>query len=330
MKNTKIVGGLLLPFRLVTSWLFLSAVLRRLFLNPAKHDMESPMWIGHKINTFYPHANGIFQDVLGYLVVNPTEMNWFTYVFTYSELLVGILLLFGFFSRFTGAFLLSLAIGLMHTAGWLGPTCLDEWQIASLLGTVGGVLLLFGSGDYSLDSYLTNKYPKLVSNRIWLYGTQLTELTSSKYYKNTIIGFSIVALLYVMGTNQLLHGGVWGTLHNFSTKPNIEISNIESNATTLSFDTFRDKGPETYGAFVVEINIYNKMNQLIHSVQGSDFDEVNISNYYLNKVFFNERSIVFPLGGKAQLSLEIPNKIVDNIRTIELVDISGKKFVMNL
>ncbi|MBB6460152.1 TQO small subunit DoxD [Flammeovirga kamogawensis] len=330
MKNTKIVGGLLLPLRLVTSWLFLSAVLRRLFLNPAKHDMESPMWIGHKINTFFPHANGIFKEVLGYLVVHPTEMNWFTYIFTYSELIVGVLLLFGFFSRFTGGFLLSLAIGLMHTAGWLGPTCLDEWQIASLLGTVGGILLIFGSGDYSLDSYLTNKYPKLQHNILWKYGTQLSILTENKNYKKIVITYSIIALLYVMGTNQLLHGGVWGTLHNYSTKPNIEISNIENTTTTLSFDSFRDKGPETYGAFVVEINLYNSTNQLIFTLNDQNFDKVSISNYYLNKVFFNGRALVYPLGGKAQLKFKVPEVLNRTTKRIELVDISGKKFTVNL
>jgi hypothetical protein len=65
---------------------------------------------------------------------------------TLSELALGVMLLLGCLSWLTGLFLVSVSVGLMHTAGWLGPTCLDEWQIASLLVVIGMVLTFFGSG----------------------------------------------------------------------------------------------------------------------------------------------------------------------------------------
>ncbi|NLR92138.1 TQO small subunit DoxD [Flammeovirga agarivorans] len=327
MKSKSIVGGIILPLRLVTSWLFLSAVLRRLILAPGKHDFDSPMWIGHKINTFFPHSNGPFKAMLGYLVENPIQMNWFTYVFTYSELIVGILLLVGFASRFTGLLLASLGIGLMHTAGWLGPTCLDEWQIASLLTTVGGVMLLFGSGSYSLDNYFNTKYPSLPKNKYWFYTTDPNLLLNSKYYKTIILSFSTVAVLYVMGTNQLLHGGVWGNLHNYSTKPDFVLDNFHKEGNIVSFDALRDKGPETYGAFITKVILLDSEENKIKEIDLSskNKEDISLHNYYINKANFNSQSLVFPLGAKANVSIFATK----DTNGIMLVDISGREFTIH-
>ena len=107
----QIIGLITLPIRLVCAWLFLAAALRRIVLKPGAHDMDSADWIGHKINTFMPHANGAFHDVLELLSRNPDYMNVFSYVLTYSELLVGVLLALGLLGRLTGLALLSLSVG---------------------------------------------------------------------------------------------------------------------------------------------------------------------------------------------------------------------------
>jgi len=321
----------MLPLRLVVSWLFLSAVLRRLILAPAKHDIDAPQWIGHKINTFFPHANGPFHQMLEYFSRTPDAMNVFTYVFTYSELVLGVLLLLGVFSRLTGVFLISLAVGLMHTAGWLGPTCLDEWQIASLLLVVGVVLTLYGSGGYSLDAFLNRKMTKLSKNRYWQWVTQVDVVSRMKYFHQIAWACTVLTVFYVMGTNQLLHGGVWGKLHNYSTKPNIVISDVELFSDHLSFTAFRDKGPETYGAFVVAIQLKNRDGKLIQTIDPATSDgwkQVQLENVYINKVTTNANSLVFPLGGKASVTVPLSPDVLSQIQggTVELLDVSGKVF----
>lgn len=326
MNNSKVIGGILLPFRLVTSWLFLSAVLRRLVLAPAKHDMESAKWIGHKINTFFPQANGVFHTILEYLSRNPVEMNWFSYLFTYSELLVGVLLLLGIASRITGVLLISLGVGLMHTAGWLGPTCLDEWQIASLLTTVGVVISIFGSGDYSMDSFLNKRKYHFTTNKFWNIITSPTIIVELNNYSKIITLMSVSILLYVIGTNQLLHGGVWGSLHNDSVKPNIIISEVENTNGYLSFFAFRDKGLETYGAFIVEIEVLDKNNTVLKKLNANDFQNVTLENVYINKASKTERSLVFPLGSKAGIKIKNVDFSAKEI-SIKMLDISGRTFL---
>ncbi|GAF02991.1 TQO small subunit DoxA [Saccharicrinis fermentans DSM 9555 = JCM 21142] len=43
-------------------------------------------------------------------------------------------------------------------------------------------------------------------------------------------------------TNQVFHGGLWGTLHNKSVKPKIEITEGVIDKNTLSFDIYRTEG----------------------------------------------------------------------------------------
>ena len=321
----------MLPLRLVVSWLFLSAVLRRLVLAPAKHDVDAPQWIGHKINTFFPHANGPFHEILEYFSRTPDAMNVFTYVFTYSELLLGLLLLLGVFSRLTGVFLISLAVGLMHTAGWLGPTCLDEWQIASLLLVIGVVMSLYGSGDYSLDAFLTRKCETLSNNRYWQWVTQVDMISRVKKFHQIALVCTVLTVLYVMGTNQLLHGGVWGKLHNYSTKPNIVLSDLSVSSDHLTFSAFRDQGPETYGSFVVEIRLKDREGKLLQTIDATTSDgwkEIQLKNTYINEVAAHAHSIIFPLGGKAEVTLPVDPEVLSRLSggALEMVDVSGKIF----
>jgi len=52
--------------------------------------------------------------------------------------------------------LLSWGIGL--AVGWLGPTCVDEWQIAAILGAVALMFMFTRSKWLSLDYYMNKKY----------------------------------------------------------------------------------------------------------------------------------------------------------------------------
>src|SRR5690625_5873591 len=48
-------------------------------------------------------------------------------------------------------------MGILLGSGWIGTTCLDEWQIG-ILGLAGGfTLFLTGSGYYSFDHFFKKK-----------------------------------------------------------------------------------------------------------------------------------------------------------------------------
>ncbi len=329
----KYIGAIMLPLRLVAGWLFFSAFWRRVVLVPEKHIMEAPQWLGHKINTFYPHANGLFKSMLGRFVENPEQMNVFTYVFTVSEWVAGILLIVGFLSRLSGLLLLGLAVGLMHTSGWLGPTCLDEWQIASMLVAIGMVITLYGSGSYSLDSLLNRRNPGLANKRWWQFLTLPLPASNSRFFRKTAYTAAGIVILYVIAMNQVHHGGLWGQLHNYSKKPDIQVMDYKRiSDSTLSLQLYRDKGPETYGAFIIQVKMVDNSGHVLHTFDQADLKNISqqqINNAHINKIKAGKHSLVIPLGSKARVKLELPSDIRLKKRTdyrFILTDISGKTF----
>lgn len=128
-------------------------------------------------------------------------------------------------------------------------------------------------------------------------------------------------------TNQVFHGGVWGTLHNKSVKPKLEITDGKIADQTLSFSVFRTEGVDVYGSWVIGIELLDSSNQTILEYDQEDLahlDEAFISNDYIAKVKPGKHSLIVPLGAKATLSLY--NAKLSNLAgayTLKITDISG-------
>jgi thiosulfate dehydrogenase [quinone] large subunit len=133
-------------------WTYFSAFWRRVALEN-KLDPETAGYIGEKFNAFLPNALGI-KPIIKYLVENPDALWINMVIFTIVEGIVGLAIMFGLFTRIMSIGVFGLAMGILLGSGWIGTTCLDEWQIGILGIATGFVLFLTGSGKYSLDNYL--------------------------------------------------------------------------------------------------------------------------------------------------------------------------------
>ncbi|WP_018344336.1 TQO small subunit DoxD [Cytophaga aurantiaca] len=317
---------LLTGMRWVTGWLFFSAFWRRLILEN-KLDPDSLGYAGEKFNHFYPNAIFI-KDTIHYLITHPETLQPFLVFFTIIEALVGLGLLFGLLTRLASLGVFILSIGILFGAGWLGSTCLDEWQIG-VFGVVSGLtMLIAGSDTYSLDRLLLTKFPLLQTKKWFQYiGSGNIEFPNSNYFKWTalsIAGFSLILTLY---TNQAFHGGVWGKLHNLSLKPNIVVSDISyKNNNTLLFSLYRDQGIDTYGAFIIRITIKDSTGEIVQNFNHETLSNIPknaIHNYYISKITSGKNSLVVPLGAKAQVVFSLHNLTIGKY-SMEVEDISGK------
>lgn len=327
------IGTLALPLRLVSSWLFLAACWRRLVLAPEKHHMGDPGWLGHKMNTFFPHSNFPFHDVLDVLLQYPVALDVFLWGFTLSELVLGLLLLFGVASRFAGIFQIGMAIGLMHTSGWLGPTCLSEWQTASLLISAGAVLALGGAGTLSVDAWAAKRWPNLTGKSWWFWLVGLGQQSGSQAFRKVTVAAAIAGLVYVMAMNQVHHGGVWGSLHNYSKVPDIQVTDVSADdQDTFSFTAFRDKGPEAWGTHVIAVTLETSDGREVHTFDADDLTAMSpaaIENTYVNETVPGKYSLVMPLGSKARLTFDVPaGKRLDPAEDYRVImtEIGGRRF----
>lgn len=337
MKNTvnspssDLAGLYTLSIRLVIGWTYFSAFWRRLVLENKLNPDENG-YIGEKFNHFLPNALGI-KPIIEHLVTHPDELYTSMMTFTLIEGVVGLCIILGLFTRLMSVGIFSLALGILLGSGWLGTTCVDEWQIG-VLGIAGGfVLFLTGSGPYSVDYYFMKK-AKRFTDRKWFkwLGSGMLPVSNPKLF---VLAGSLFIFGLTLYTNQYFHGGVWGTLHNKSVKPKVEISNISMNRSEIHFEIYRTEGADVYGSFLIGIQILDKNGTILKELNGTElskFPKENIHNHYVAKVKPGKHSLVIPLGSKADIKLMIdePEAQQEKASMIKLIDISGIEWTAHI
>ena len=322
--STDLAGLFTLSIRLVVGWTYFSAFWRRVVL-ANKLDPELAGYIGEKFNHFLPNALGI-KPMIEYLVTNP-DMLWLAMVvFTIIEAIVGLFVMLGLFTRLMGIGVFALAMGILMGSGWIGTTCLDEWQIGVLGIASGFTLFLSGSSYYSLDKYFMDKNMPFTRSK-WFNWFGSGEFPV-KNPKRLVLTGALAILFLTLLTNQIFHGGVFGTLHNKSVRPKIEINNAAIENNSLQFELYRTEGADVYGSFVTGIQLLDEDRNVVIEKTATDLAEFpaeNINNHYVAKIQPGKYSMVVPLGAKADVTIDL-NEIItgtDGKYTLKIIDISG-------
>ena len=318
-----LAGIFTLSLRLIVGWTYFSAFWRRLVLEN-KLNPDATGYIGEKFNHFLPNSIGI-KPIIEYLVSTPDLLWWAMVIFTLVEGIVGLLYMLGFFTRLMSIGVFSLAFGILLGSGWLGTTCLDEWQIGILGVSAGFTIFLSGGGKYSLDYLLL---PKLSKNKwlVWLTSGELP--LSIKQFSKVAISGAVLLFILTLYTNQVFHNGIWGPLHNKSVKPELKISNAKIQEDILTFKVYRIEGADVYGSFLIGITLKDENGKTILQKNGEElarFPLTRIKNDYVAKVAPGKHSLIIPLGSKATLTIrsdvfmDLPKSDYELI----LTDISG-------
>ncbi len=318
--------------RLVVGWTYFSAFWRRLVLEN-KLNPDEAGYIGEKFNHFLPHALGI-KPMIEYMVTHPDILWWSMVAFTLIEGIVGLIFMFGFFTRLSAFGVLCLALGILLGSGWIGTTCLDEWQIGSL-GVAGGFTIFFtGGGRYSVDQWLMDRKHTIAKWRWfgWLGSGELP--LSENVLKRVVLIGSLGIFGLTLFTNQYFHGGVYGKLHNKSVRPHVVVSDANIQDSTLQFKVYRDEGADVYGSFLIGVNVIDKRGfKVVEFGQQylSSLKSDQIMNDYVAKVKSGKHSLIIPLGAKAKLVLSDSALLkLSGQYTLELVDISGTVWTQSI
>ncbi|MDD3005556.1 TQO small subunit DoxD [Flavobacterium sp.] len=312
--------------RWVAGWTYFSAFWRRLILEN-KLNPDEAGYIGEKFNHFLPNALGI-KPIIEHLVSNPDQLWYAMVVFTIIEGIVGLLFILGLYTRLMSIGVFLLAFGILLGSGWLGTTCLDEWQIG-VLGVASGFVIFFtGGGKFSLDNYFLSKNKAFTQKRLFGFlGSGKLPFNENMIQKTVLMG-SVFIFGLTLFTNQYFHGGVYGKLHNLSVKPHVTISNATIKNNTLSFTVFRDEGADVYGSFLIEIKLLDENGSTVFEQNQTELSELHLNqihNYYVAKVKPGKHSLILPLGAKATLYFS-SEKFIRGNYTLELLDISGAKW----
>ncbi|QZE15764.1 quinol oxidase [Halosquirtibacter laminarini] len=313
--------------RAVMGWIYFSAFWRRVILMN-KLDPNIAGYVGEKFNAFLPNALFI-KPIIQWLVDNP-DMLWINMiVFTLVEALIGLSFFLGLFVRPMALVSVGVASGILLGSGWLGTTCLDEWQIGVLCIMAGTLLFFTGSGDYSLDKKIENRKitcfekPKYR----WLIVQDLETLVSPTKLRKTILASAILIFLIMTGTNQHFHGGVWGPLHNLSKKPNYEVTELQMKSNKVRFDIMRTEGIDTYGSFLFKVSLLNSNVEKQSWKDEVLSNKVEITNHHVAMIKSGAHGLELPLGAKATITLSTNAIDAD---TLMIEDISGKRWFFKI
>lgn len=319
-----LAGNLILPLRLVLGWTYFSAFWRRLVLEN-KLIPDQAGYIGEKFNHFLPNA--LFIDgAIEFFVSHPTLLWWKLVIFTLVEAVVGLALILGFATRAAGIATSMLAVGILLGAGWLGTTCLDEWQIGSLGVAAGFAIAGAGGGRFSLDHLIHGKAPQFMEHP-WV--NFITGLRPSIRFATLFsVAGGAVALFLTLFTNQVFHGGVWGKLHNLSVRPKVELSEATLRDDALSVRFYRVEGADVYGSFAIGVTLKDSAGAIVAQWDADALAKLptrDIANHFVAKIKPGAHSLVLPLGAKADVTLHHPalSKLAPGTYRIELLDISG-------
>lgn len=316
-------GDLLLPLRLILGWTYFSAFWRRLILEN-KLVMDESGYLGEKFNHFLPNAF-LIQPQIEFFLLRPELLWWKLLAFTLVEALVGLALILGVATRAAALVTSGLALGILLGAGWLGTTCLDEWQIG-ILGIGAGLALFFaGGGRFSVDAFLERRGVRLSS---WFQWAIAPGFVSSAWFMRTIVPAAVGLSFLTLLTNQVFHGGVWGQLHNKSVRPKVEISEAAVEHGLLNVRLFRVEGADVYGSFAIALRVVDQAGAPRVSWDARALAALppqQFHNHYIARVKPGKNSLVLPLGAKADVKLahvDLKSLSPGKYR-VELEDISG-------
>ncbi|WP_053333055.1 TQO small subunit DoxA domain-containing protein [Haliangium ochraceum] len=151
------------------------------------------------------------------------------------------------------------------------------------------------------------------------------------------LALALLAALTTLATNQVFHGGLWGPLHNDSVRPRVDTLSGEIDAAgRLRREIERPVGPETYGAFLVALRVFDEGGALVRDYDAQTLAATapaDIDNRWLVAVQTGPHGLVVPLGGRATVSLPtLPRAgaLAPGRYRVEWEDVSGARWSSDL
>ena len=263
-----------LILRASIAWVMWGGAARRMFYIPKKLDMTSPAYMMNKILHAAPGASFGVGDIIHWLYGNPMLAHFSIWALTLAELAIAIFFALGLATRATALLSTAINVNLMVIFGWMGTTCLDEWNLSAYGFAMSLTVLVLGSGSFSIDNMLLKKCPKLNENIYFklLFSGRLP----FRLYKNLSVLFTVITLLFTVGFYHYYRGGVWTKFYSRTALKahSIKVTDITVNNGIIKFNSYINGGPDTQGLYITDITLLNKNNEVMYTINSRDFEKL--------------------------------------------------------
>ncbi len=213
----RIMGAAALAVRLVLGWIYWGGGSRRFIYAPKKLDPHAHSWMANKLQTGMPGALLGISHIVSTILKNPALVYWLLVGISAVELVSGLGLLFGVFTRVSAFLSVLLSVSLMLIFGWQGATCIDEWTMASATFAMACTVFVTGAGMWSVDGWLMRRNPALADATWfrWLGSAPLSARELDGWGK----GLGLVAILFTLVFYGYFRGSIFGPFHGGPVSP---------------------------------------------------------------------------------------------------------------
>lgn len=333
------IGVLALGVRLVQGWVFWGGASRRLFYDfksihgvttAVKMDPNAAGYVANKLVHAMPGS--FFPGLIEWVVLHGGFLLTMVWLWTLLELVVGVGLLLGFATRVLGFASVGLSVSLMLIFGWMGTTCVDEWNMAVAGFAMGTLLMLTGGGSWSIDEWLAQRYPALGDSRAFrLLCSGPLSLEGTRRWG---IGLGILSIAFTVVSYQYIHGAVISPLHA-RVNPHhygLALSDVQAGGNgAVSFSAYIDAGPDTGKLYLIDAALLNAQGKTVEAWDGKKLGmlpKTAIVNRFTQVWASQFKPTAYGIGGvtgaKARITLPGSASLPAGSYTLRLTDIDGK------
>jgi thiosulfate dehydrogenase [quinone] large subunit len=331
-------GLALLSVRFIQGFIYWGGGSRRFIYGPSKLDAwGGHNWMANKFQTAMPGALFGTDHIISYMLTHFWLLYAGVILFSAAELIVGLMLMTGFLTRFAALASMGFSVMLMAMFGWQGATCIDEWTMAAANLAMGATLLLAGGGAYSIDNVLLRRIPAL-ADRSWFRwaGGSLPLPQGDRNFRNLAFALFAFVVLFDVGTYNYYRGSVFTPFHGGPVSPTKHHFTIDSLSITpdgaVRFHIYLDGGTPEAPAHIMKAVLLGPDRQVIESwdtkeLTGLPKDAIQ-NDYAYNKFEAGPYGLVAAMGAKATITLPALAKlgVIPARAILELSDVNGRSF----
>ncbi|OGT65165.1 MAG: hypothetical protein A3J38_01190 [Gammaproteobacteria bacterium RIFCSPHIGHO2_12_FULL_45_9] len=334
----KIAGLALLPIRFVQGWIFWGGGSRRFIYDPSKLDPHAHQWMANKLQSAMPGAILGVDHIISFILLHFDLLYASVLIFSLLELVSGLCLILGCFTRLAGITTMLISVVLMLAFGWQGATCMDEWTMAAATLAMSFTLVLSGASIYSIDNLLMKKYPWLVTRR-WFRLLTSGPLAFNKFKKMALCLLALT-IVFTLFTYNHYRGSIFTPYHLgpvSAGKHHITLSHgVLKRDGSITLTLYVDGGTPATPSNIIRIELLNDKNQIVSAWNADTLSLLSndkIQNEYAyNRVHTGQYGLVAPLSAKAAITLSSEHfqRLPGKSYRLIVFTINGNRFQMPL
>jgi thiosulfate dehydrogenase [quinone] large subunit len=302
----------LLAVRFVQGWIYWGGGSRRFIYGPQKLNVHGH-WMAYKFQTSMPGALLGTSHLVAFLLNHFTLLYVAVLVFSAVEMIAGLMLMAGLYTRLAAVATIGLSVVLMLLFGWQGATCIDEWTMASSNLAMGVTLFLAGSGAYSVDNWLLARKPSLERSTVfrWLSGALPLPLGDGAFKK---LALTLLALTvaFIVSTYSYYRGSVFTAFHGGPVSPAKHHWKLDrafvSRDGTVTFRAYVDAGTAAEPSNVLQVALVDRQSgKVVESWSGAVLAALPknavANDFPYQKIHTGRFGLVGPVGARATVRL---------------------------